>query len=216
MISRPVALRLPGLQTYLTHFPSGGTALTGPTNVPHPHPARWRCAYRAYKHTSPASRPVALRLPGRQTYLTHFPPGGAALTGPTNIPHPLPPGGAALTGPTNVPHPHPARRRCAYRADKRTLPTSRPLALRLPGRQTYLTRIPPAGTALTGPTRGTGSVGRIRRSRHPAYYRRSPAPISAISPAQSTGYNPCRTSRWNVEYGQSCTRPTSLCFTGLI
>ncbi|RSV80983.1 peptide deformylase, partial [Klebsiella aerogenes] len=44
-----MALRLPGLQTTSTHILPGGAALTGPTNGINLHPARWRCAYRAYK-----------------------------------------------------------------------------------------------------------------------------------------------------------------------
>ena len=138
--------------------------LTGPTNHINPHPARWRCACRAYKRHQPTSCPW----------------------------------------------------RCAYRAYIRHQPTSCPVALRLPGRQTASTHTPPGGATLTGPTNGIGTVGRIRRSRHPAYYRRSPASISTVSPAQSSGYNPFLTSRWNVEYGQSLTHPTSRYFTGLI
>ncbi|EIW9478112.1 hypothetical protein FYL58_12210 [Klebsiella aerogenes] len=61
-----MALRLPGLQMASTHILPGGAALTGPTNHINPHPARWRCAYRAYKRHQPTSCPVALRLPGLQ------------------------------------------------------------------------------------------------------------------------------------------------------
>ncbi|MQA51621.1 hypothetical protein GEO37_29470 [Klebsiella pneumoniae] len=69
---------------------------------------------------------------------------------------------------------------------------------------------PPGGAALAGPTGPTvtgWTVGRIRRSRHPAlcgfdggnvlpeHYRLSPASNSLTSPAQSGGYHPRRTSR---------------------
>ena len=59
-------------------------------------------------------------------------------------------------------------------------------------------------------SRRTRSAGFSR----PTAYSTSATP-SPTSPAQSAGYTPCRTQRWNEDHGQSATDRTSPCFTGL-
>ena len=67
---------------------------------------------------------------------------------------------------------------------------------------------------LIRPTVGYRFVGQA--SPHSYKMIRSPAFKSVTSPAQSMGYNPCATSRWNVENGQPLTCFTQPCLTGLI
>jgi len=78
-------------------------------------------------------------------------------------------------------------------------------------------RITPAGVAAIRAGVGSGwDVVEVQAPAAESQAQTPPPPAAETSPAQSSGNNPARTSRWNDECGQSRTRLTRPCLTGLM